>query len=53
VVCEFSLHGEAIPFEFAHFTRISRENFNPAGRAARVATTAVENIDSGVLDYEN
>ena len=53
VVCEFSLHGETISLEFAHFTGIARENFNAAGRAAGVATTTVENVDSGVLDNEN
>jgi hypothetical protein len=53
VVCQFSLHGKAITFDFPHFTRISREHFNPAGGAAGVATAAMENVDSGVFDYQN
>jgi hypothetical protein len=53
VIREFSLHREAITFELAHFTGIARQNFNPAGGAACVATTTVENVDSGVFDHEN
>src|SRR6185503_1697244 len=53
VIREFSLHGEAITFELAHFTGIARENFNTAGSATSVATTAMENVDSGILDHQN
>ena len=41
VGCELSFDGETISFEFAHFTWVSLENFNPAGRAARVAAAGM------------
>jgi hypothetical protein len=53
VDCEFSLHSETIPLEFAHFTGLARKNFNTASGATSVATTAMEDVDSGILNHKN
>jgi hypothetical protein len=52
VVREVSFHGQTIPFEFAHLARVACENFNAASGATGVTTTAMENVDSSILDDE-
>jgi hypothetical protein len=52
VVIEISFHGQSIALELAHLARIAGENFDTAGGAASVAATAMQNIDSCVLEDE-
>jgi len=53
VISQFSLHSETIALEFAHFTGLASENFNTASGAASVATTAMQDVDSGILNHKN
>jgi hypothetical protein len=50
VVREISFHGQAIALELAHRARIAGENFDTARGAASVAATAMENVDSPILE---
>jgi hypothetical protein len=52
VIRKVSFHGQTIPFELAHLARVARENFDTAGGATSVATAAMENVDSSILDNE-
>jgi hypothetical protein len=52
VVIEISFHGQSIALELAHLARIAGENFDTAGGAASVPATAMQNVDSPVLEDE-
>jgi hypothetical protein len=52
VVWQFSFHRQAITLEFAHFARISGEDFDSARRTASIAAAAMEDVNPGILKNE-
>ena len=50
---ELRFHREAVSFELTHFTRLTLEDLDAAGGAARVAAAAVKYVDAGVFEGEN
>ena len=53
MIWKFILHRQPISLQLTHLAGIAGEHFNAAGSAARVAPTAVQNVDARILDDQD